>query len=240
MLVKEYQFKVKTYHCAPHGYLNLHSMMQHMQEAASIHAEEMGFGEQWMIENSCIWVLADLHAGIDHLPTWKEDVTLYTWPSGNDTLKAYREFLAQGSDGRELFRASSSWMVLSMLNKMPVMMRDVMKNTPYRSKRNFPDMSRLKASDKGISIMDIIVPYHSIDSNGHVNNTEYVKWAIDGARKAEMIIPKIRSFHISFMAEVFEGQELELFNTDMEDGKNMISIGRKDDKKNVFLMEIGV
>ncbi len=239
MIIKEYDFKVKTYHCAPHGRLGLHSLMQQMQEAASLHAEELGVGEQWLIENNDMWVLVDLKVKIESLPSWMEDVTIYTWPSGYNAIKAYREFLAQGSSGEELFRASSSWMVLSKEKKMPAMMRDVLKNMPKGSRRNFPEMKRLKIPEKVYFIKDQTVPYHSIDSNGHVNNTEYVKWSVDGAHKAGVPVERIRSLQASFLAEVFEGDELEVLRTDPKENRTMIAMIRKKDGKNVFLMEIG-
>ena len=65
-----------------------------MQEAASVHAEKLGFGEQWLSMNRYMWVLIDLKMEFLHLPAWKDDVKIFTWPSGKDSIRAHREFEA--------------------------------------------------------------------------------------------------------------------------------------------------
>jgi acyl-ACP thioesterase len=44
-------------------------------------------------------------------------------------------------------------------------------------------LKRLELQDSYREAERVRVPYSSIDQNGHVNNTEYVRWGIDALRR---------------------------------------------------------
>ncbi|MFW3147128.1 MAG: acyl-[acyl-carrier-protein] thioesterase [Thermoplasmatota archaeon] len=237
MFAKEMGLKVRTYECGAEGRLSIRSLMHHMQEAASLHANEMGLGEEWLQRNDYLWVLVDLKVGIDRLPVWKEEAVIYTWPSGFDDYRAFREFSIAGPGGREIARASSNWMVLSVEEKLPVKLSRTGIDLPRSSKRHFPGLGRLITKGEGERVMTIEVPYSSLDGNGHVNNTEYVRWGIDAASKAKVRLNDIGTLHISYTAEVFEGNIVDLFILE-KDEKVLITGKREEDGRKVFLLEL--
>ena len=84
----------------------------------------------------------------------------------------------------------------------------------------------------------IYVPYSSIDLNGHVNNTEYVRWGIDALRKAFKFDSEIRSMQAAYLSEVFENDELDLMLSHSKNGRFYILAKKSDGQDNVFVMEI--
>jgi len=86
------------------------------------------------------------------------------------------------------------------------------------------------------------VPFSALDFNGHVNNTEYVRWAFDAAHQRFPNLPEIRSTQITYTAEVFEGEEIELLVADGTDGRVDTCIRKTGGTPgtNAFLMEIRV
>ena len=79
------------------------------------------------------------------------------------------------------------------------------------------------------------MPGSSIDVNGHVNNTEYVRWAIDRKFKPGGTITCVA---ISYLAQVFEGEMLELFISSGGDGRFHLMGKRPSDQTIVYLMEL--
>jgi acyl-ACP thioesterase len=212
--------------------------MQYLQEIASIHADELGFGNTWLNEINGYWVLSNIRVEINLLPKWNDEVIIRTWPSGNTRLIATREFVGKEGEGRELFRASSEWTILNKDTNRPKNLSGLnMNSLAVGSKVIEKEIDRLKPIDDYAQVEQVWVPYSSIDLNGHVNNTEYVRWGIDAIRAKFQFEGDIRSLQVTYLAEVFMDDKLDLL---VSAGSNKLFyvLGRKSDEaNNVFLME---
>lgn len=71
------------------------------------------------------------------------------------------------------------------------------------------------------------VPYSAIDVNGHVNNTEYVRWGLDFLKRARMLPAAAGLIQASFLAEAFEDQELEIMGMEESDGSVRCQLNRQ-------------
>ena len=84
------------------------------------------------------------------------------------------------------------------------------------------------------------VPFSALDFNGHVNNTEYVRWAFDGLHRHLGHVPPLRAVQVTYAAEVFEDDEIEVLVA-AEPGAPIRVVERKAGgpaDASVFLMEI--
>lgn len=86
MGIREDKFIVRTYECQSNGNIKICALMQYLQEIASVHADELGFGNTWLNEINGYWVLSNIRLEINLLPKWNDEVIIRTWPSG----KRYR------------------------------------------------------------------------------------------------------------------------------------------------------
>jgi medium-chain acyl-[acyl-carrier-protein] hydrolase len=235
MFPYEIGFSPSTYECGPGERMKIHSLMLHLQEAAARHADVLGVGMDWMKEHGIMWVLINFRLDIMELPSWEEETTIWTWPSGYDSLRAFREFSGRSSGGKDLFLASSDWLVLDMEKKMPVPFTELKLDIPQSGIRNFKDMGRLKEGGRYDPLQRIVVGRSSIDMNGHVNNTEYVRWGLDSIAAKGLFPDMIGSLSITFTAEVFEGDDISIAHS-VHDGVHHIKGDRG--SKNTFLMEV--
>jgi medium-chain acyl-[acyl-carrier-protein] hydrolase len=239
MDVKEDTFTVRTYECQVDGNVKINSLMQHLQEVASAHAEQLGFGYDWMNEVNGYWVLSNLRVEIDRLPKLNDEVTIKTWPSGYTRAIATREFIGKGRDGCELFRASSEWMVLNKHNNRLKNLFRLDLGLPKTGQKALPgQLNRLEPRDGYRQVERIRVPYSSIDLNGHVNNTEYVRWGIDALMRIFKLKENIRVVQATYLSEVFEGDELDLLVSSGTTGIFHVLARKSDTQANVYLMEI--
>jgi len=234
MFPYEHQFSPSTYECGPGGAIKLHSLLSHLQEAAARHADALGVGMDWMRDHGIMWVLVNFRLDVKTFPSWEEETTIWTWPSGYDAIRAFREFSGRGPSGVDLFKASSDWLVLDVDRKMPMMLKDLRIEIPENGVRTFPEMVRLKERGGYAPASRIMVGMSSIDMNGHVNNTEYVRWGMDALAIKGVSPGQIGSIRITFNAEVFQGDELTIGHMD-EEGIHHLR-GERDGRA-VFLME---
>jgi acyl-ACP thioesterase len=239
MNTREDRFQVRTYECQSNGDIKVYSLMHYMQETASVHANKLGFGNNWLHEINGYWVLSNIRMEINIFPKWNDELIIRTWPSGNTRLTATREFTGHDPDGEELFRASSEWMVLDKKTNRPKNLSrlhlDVLTIGPKVIEKS---VDRLRPADNYTQVEQISVPYSSIDLNGHVNNTEYVRWGIDALRANFKFEETIRSLHVTYLAEVFQGDKLDLL-VSSGSHRPFCILGRKsDDARSVFVMEV--
>jgi len=238
LLEKKSVFTVATYQCDLRGRIQPHSLMHQVQEAATRHAEELGVGYEWMERNRFYWVLVNFRLEFFETPRYGNSIMLRTWPSGLDPLKAYRDFSGEDLQGRKLFIATSDWMVIDAEKLRLVMVGDLGFDFEHSSKRIMSDPERLSHTGNFKEVGRIVVPYSSIDMNGHVNNTEYIRWGMDSARKEIGDDPDLKSFQITFLSEVFRGEELVLQIMQKEEGMLRVKGGKPSNGKDAFVMEL--
>jgi len=239
MKVREEKFTVKSYECRSDGNIKTACLMQYLQEAAALHAEQLGFGVGSLNRINSYWVLSNLRIEINMLPKWNDEITVKTWPSGHTRSIATREFVAKDQNDYELFKAGSQWMVLNKQSNRPKNLFRLDLSLPKtESKALSEELVRLEPQDDYSEVERITVPYSSIDLNGHVNNTEYVRWGIDALRKAFKFEGNMRSMHATYLSEVFEADELDLMLSQNNNGHFCVLARKPDEKSNVYLMEI--
>ncbi len=237
----EDRFRVAAFDCRPDGVLKPNVLMQYLQESAARHAEQLGFGFADLDRQDCFWVLANLRIQITDTPRWRDCLTVRTWPSGFTRLAATREFIGENADGRELFRAASEWMILDKHTSRPRNLSRLNLNLPPTGLKVLDtDLGRLRPAPVYTKACTVSVPFSALDFNGHVNNTEYVRWALDGLHREHGDCPVIRSARMTYLAEVFEGDEIEILVGAKED-RPLHILARQAGRTleaNVFLMEI--
>jgi acyl-ACP thioesterase len=239
MKFREETFKVKTYECRPDGNIKTACLMQYLQEVAASHAEQLGFGINKLSEINSYWVLSNLRVEINKIPKWNDEVTVKSWPSGHSRSIATREFVAKNQNECELFQASSQWMIL---NKKSNRLKNLFRldlDLPNTGIKVLPEeLKRLEPLDDYSEVDRITVPYSSIDLNGHVNNTEYVRWSIDALKKAFGFDGKVRSMQATYLSEIFEGDELELLLSRGDNNCFFVLSRKPTSLDNVHIMEI--
>jgi acyl-ACP thioesterase len=215
------------------------SLMQCLQEVAALHAEQLGLGFERLGRMNGYWVLSNLRLEITRLPKWGEEVTVETWPSGYNRVIASREFVGKDRHNRELFKAGSEWMVLNkQTNRLKNLFRMNL-NLPKTGQKVLSGaLSRLQPPNGCRHIDRVCVPYSSIDLNGHVNNTEYVRWGFDALRKAFKAVGDVRCMQVTYLSEIFEGDELDLSVSSGAGGQFHV-LGRKPDTEtDVYVMQV--
>jgi acyl-ACP thioesterase len=243
--VREENFVVKTNECGADGRIRIASLMQYLQEAAALHAEQLGFGFEKLGALDGYWVLSNIRVEIAPAPcwgdgpAWNEQVAVQTWPSGYSRSVATREFIGRDRNGGEIFRAGSEWMVI---NKRTNRLKNLFRldlGLPKTGRKALPnELSRLELQEDYRPVERVRVPYSSIDLNGHVNNTEYVRWGVDALRHAFRLEGDIRSLQATYLSEVFEDDEVEIAVSSDGNGKFCVLGSKPGDGRAVYLMEI--
>lgn len=238
---REDRFFIKMYDCRPDGLVKTNALMQYMQEAAACHAEHLGLGIRELERRGCLWVLVNLRIEMSYTPGWGDEVIVATWPSGYTRLIASREFIGRSPEGLEFFRAASDWMILDRQTGRPKNLDRLDLNLPGSGPKALATApTRLQPAEGYTQVCSLRVPFSAVDFNGHVNNTEYVRWALDAVHQHLGSLPEVRTIQLTYMAEVFAGDEIELQVRSHGNGPLSICIRKRKDGAgtNAFVMEL--
>jgi medium-chain acyl-[acyl-carrier-protein] hydrolase len=201
----EKKYPVHVYETGPHGRLNLHSLFDYLQDIASEHAVQLGFGRDDLMKQNHFWVLSRIYAEIYVWPSWGDTINVKTWPRGTDRLFAIRDFEVSFPDGRSIARATSSWLIIDLDTKRIQRPDNNLSrlNSELPGEKTFPRnaMKLESAVGNDCNSRPFRVTISDLDINLHTNNTRYLKWVTD-SYDLDFILNNVPlSAEINYLAE---------------------------------------
>ena len=205
-----YPFTIKSFNADYKGLLSMSSLFLFLQECAWENAMENGFGYEFVESENALWVLTRVLVKMDHLPKWKEDISIKTWPRHHDGLLAIRDYQIM-KDDLVLGGVSSSWLILDKISKRPRKLADF----PFSSYDFIQEKAIVSLPQKimlpeGLKMLDQRKVYASdMDVNGHVNNATYVRWIFDAYFSGYQ--EQFKEFEINFLGELKLNDEFLIY-----------------------------
>ncbi len=170
---------LQAYQCDRYGNVRPLILMNELQGMGDAHAEMLGCGRTFLLENNLAWVVTHYLVDILELPREGEELSFLTWPSCQDTLRAVRDFEVRGADGRLMVRATSQWILIDMATRRPIrfdehlqICQSIDRRAWNRTFERFADFDAEKTH-----IMKC--RFDDIDVNQHINNAVYAVWATE-------------------------------------------------------------
>jgi len=215
-----YPFQVRSYECGPHGRATLPTVCNYLQEAASLHAEKLGFSKSnFLAEGANMsWVLTRMRVKMARYPRWEEEVTVETYPRGGRRITAHRDFTVRAGE-ETLGVATTEWMIIDLATRriVPVpesvygLANDV--RPPVLGEAAFSKLRWTCRETAGE--MAFRARRGDIDLNGHVNNVHYVTWLLE---TLPLDVGEIRDFEIAFKTETLAGEDVRAASVEVEPG----------------------
>lgn len=218
------------------------SFMNLAQEAAGRHAVYLGFGYDDLIVSNTAWILSRMHIVFTDVPKWRENITLTTWHKGLNRLFYLRDFILTDDQGRERVKATTSWLVLNLETRRLVRDPHLMEDGTVCTDNAIEAPADKVIMPKDIEpeyVMEHIVAYSDIDTNGHANNAMYMQWAMDAVDYEVASKRAVKEFVINFNHETKPMDHVQMYRTvvDKEDGCHVFIEGRVNDNS-AFCVEI--
>src|SRR5512140_2494985 len=102
-------FPVRYHELDSHGNLKTVMLLNFLQDAAGLHATQLGVSVLDLRRQGLTWVLSRLHLCVDQYPRAGQVLTVRTWPSTRQGLFSCREFQLCDDQGGCSARATTSW-----------------------------------------------------------------------------------------------------------------------------------
>ena len=218
------------------------SFMNMAQEAAGCHAVELGFGYDDLIAKNTAWILSRVRVDFLDTPLWREDMTLTTWHKGLNRLFFLRDFIMTDSEGRERVKATTSWLVMNLETRRLVRDPNLMEDGTICTENAIEtpaDKVQMPKDKEPMFVMNHLVSYSDVDTNGHTNNAMYMHWAMDAVDYEISSQRPVKYFTINFNHETKPGDLVAISKVvvEQEDGRHVFVEGKVDDTS-AFCVEI--
>lgn len=161
--------------------LRLTSLINYFQDCSTFQSEGLGVGIDALKEYGKAWVLNSWQICINRYPMMREEVRIETWPTGFEGLYGTRNFRLCTKTGEVLAYANSIWVFMDMQRGRPIRpTEEDIKEYLVEPPMEMEYASRKIALPKTFEPGQVYPVMHSqIDTNGHMNNSQYVMIALE-------------------------------------------------------------
>lgn len=201
-------------------------IMEFLQDAAGEHAKRLGFGWDKLDQTGCLWVLSKMKIRF-YRPVTRDvgKFELVTWPLKPVRFFAERCFAATDEEGKTLFQATSIWLVIDRSTRK-IVSANALENI-YNADFDeahcdvAPDFERFRRDESFAFCYEKAVRRSDLDINGHVNNTNYIDYALDALDPTE----RVREAEIVYQKELVYGDTVAIYTK--RNGNFVYVIGEK-------------
>lgn len=242
MLKYTQNFHIPCYNTDAAWRLKPAAFMDLAQEAAGLHAVELGFGYEELIKNNTAWILSRVNIQFVDTPLWRDDITLTTWHKGANRLFFLRDFIMTDKDGKERVKATTSWLVLNLetrrLVRDPMLMEEGTVCTENVIETP-ADKVQMPKDVPAELVLEHAVAYSDVDMNNHTNNAMYMQWAMDAVDYEIASTRAVKEITINFNRETKAGDVVSIYRAcvEKEDGLHVYVEGKVEDASS-FCVEI--
>lgn len=179
-IVLEKSYEVKYYEQNLKNELKESSLLNFLQDAATVSAEKLGFGPSFVFSNNLAWFVLKYHIELSEPVKNTDSVLIKTEPRGAHRLYAYRDFGIYFPDGKKIGSASSLWTLVDMESKRMLPMEKALPFMfKYEKRDSDPEFIKIPAIEKPDYAKEFEVKFDDVDVNQHANNANYIIWALD-------------------------------------------------------------
>jgi acyl-ACP thioesterase len=224
--VGTFKFHIESYVCDFTEKATLTVISRFMLDAASIHAQQRGFGYEHILKDDVAWVLSRLSIQINEYPGQNQDLTVETWIETVSRFFTQRCFCFINRSGKIIGYARTIWAAIDMKTRRPIDIPawrpDMLQYIEEEKQCPIEKMSKIPPVEGIDSSMGYTVRYSDIDINKHMNAVKYIEHAINIFDLNMFKEKLIHKFDIVYLAEGLFGDKIKLYKQSLSENEHII------------------
>lgn len=211
--MKTYErYKIDLHHCDASGNLKISSLLRFMQECSTKQLNDSELSQRKLLESGCSYILTRLNMSVYKPVHAYDEIEISTWPCESRGLSFIRCYQAR-LGGNIVAETVTVWGIIDFTSGRlkrvsefefdiecdPVLELD----SPTRI--HIPNDLELKLAGERT------VVYSDLDSNGHMNNTNYPDMLCDFIPSMDR--KRVIMMGISYLSEAVLGEVLKVYTT---------------------------
>ena len=181
-MISSEQFKLRYSEIDCTHTLKPQVLLNFMQDLASDNAEKLGFGYSFNLKKNVAWYLLKYHFEFEDYPEKIYNITLSTHAKGYNKLFALRDFKME-YEGNLIGRAASTWGLIDLKTMSMASIASVLSDNPnikpYEKSEDDLKYNKIPQLTRIDREKTFEARFDDLDVNQHVNNSNYIKWALE-------------------------------------------------------------
>ena len=195
------------------GVCKASALLNHLQNAATLAAEDGGFSREMLIERyGAFWMLARSWYRLERPLCWEDEITIRTWHRGGKRAMMYRDYDIYV--GGELVGESvSAWVLAGVEDRKLLRLSQMreLEGTEGGGLCKQLTLSKLRMPGEMEERDRRRMGYSDTDINGHVNNVHYADFACDALHLERYGRGKfVRTVQIDYVGECHAGETVTI------------------------------
>ena len=236
----ERQFVIRNYETDFEQKLKPSAMLGYFQEVAGEHSENMGMGFAKFAEEGHFWVLSKIYVEVDTRPSFRDEITVATWPHRPNKATYERSFSVVGKSGETAIRAFSRWCILdAKTGRIVPCSRIEQPAIDFIDERAAEcDEWRMESvRQKSRPAFSLKIANSEYDLNRHVTNIKYADYIFNCFSVEEMSRAKLKAFQIHYIRQSHENDRLDFYRDEIREGEFVVE-GYKDGGEQVIAAKV--
>ena len=236
----ERKFVLRNYETDFKQKLKPSAVLGYFQETAGDHSEEMGLGFDKLGREGRFWVLSKIYVEVDKLPSYRDEITVSTWPHLPNKAIYERSFSVTDAAGGSLLRAFSRWCILDAKNGRIVPCSGIEQpEIDFIGERaaDFNDWRVDSVRQKSFPAFSLRIANSEYDLNNHVNNIKYADYIFNCFTVAELKAHKLKAFQIHYVKQSHENDVLDFYREEVGRGEFVVE-GIKNGEEQVIAARV--
>lgn len=172
-----FESRVRYSETDEYGRLTVNGIMNYLQDCSTFQSEELGMGFDHLGKNKKAWWLSSWQILIERQPKFGEKIFISTWPYGFKGIYGYRNFMITDAEGTPLVKADSTWFFYDLEKRCParVTPEEIRGYGEGEAPLSMPPApKKILLPEEVWEAEAVTVKRHHLDTNLHVNNSQYV------------------------------------------------------------------
>lgn len=186
------------------------------------HAEELGFGVDYLHQNGLAWVLSRFHLKIDALPGWNNAIRLVTWPKGIRRLFYLRDLEVFDQQSNRIAYATSEWLLIDIKSKRPKLQDpdEAIFNKNKDKHAINTEVENLKFPNEPANKFHNQPLFSDIDLNQHLTTTRYIEWMFNTFDLDFHKNHQCKELVMNFNREISFGEEIIINRLELKENES--------------------
>lgn len=182
-MIKLYQLtgRIRFSEIGEDGYLALHHLINYFQDCSTFHLEDIGLGADYFISQDLAFYMLSWQIEINRMPVLGEEIKVGTLIYGCKGMFGYRNYVLFDKDDHVLACANLCGCFFNPKTESFVKLtEEELAKYPIEPKWEMEYLPRkIKVPTHQTYLEPIQIHQYQIDTNGHVNNSQYVAIATE-------------------------------------------------------------
>lgn len=203
----------------------LSSIVNFLCDAGNVQAEGLGETIEALVANNYAWVFYKYDITIHKYPKYRDVVNVETEAAGFNKFYAFRKYRIKDENGNIFVEAIALFFLIDITRRRPKRISQEQIDL-YSKGEELPksvDMGEARELEEEQYSNHFNIRYSDIDSNGHVNNVNYITWAMEVVPTEIIEDYKLKHILVRFEKETTYGDKVKSVAQVIKENDNTIT-----------------